>query len=157
LQSNQQQRSVPFSPHPHQNVLSPEVLILPILIGVRWNLGVILISISLITKDLDHFFLGASQPLEIPLLWILSLVLHHFLIGLFGFLVVSFLSSLYILDISPLLDVTLVKIDSQDSKGGTLDEVPNSRKRELIEPISNSKTGHQVRRGLPSHSLNSDP
>jgi hypothetical protein len=24
--------------------------------------------------------------------------------------------------------------DSQDSKGGTLDEMPNTRKRELIEP-----------------------
>ena len=37
----------------------------------------------------------------------------HILIGLFGFLVVSFLNSLYILDISPLLDVGLVKIFPQ--------------------------------------------
>jgi hypothetical protein len=37
-------------------VLSPEVLILAILIGVRWNLRVILICISLITKDFEHFF-----------------------------------------------------------------------------------------------------
>jgi hypothetical protein len=34
----------------------------------------------------------------------------HFLIGLFGFLVINFLSSLYILDISSLLNVGLVKI-----------------------------------------------
>ena len=34
----------------------------------------------------------------------------YFLIGLFGILEVSFLSSLYILDISPLSDVGLVKI-----------------------------------------------
>ena len=34
---------------------------------------------------------------------------------------------------------------SQDSKGGTLDEMPDSRERELIEPISSRKTGHQVR------------
>jgi hypothetical protein len=34
----------------------------------------------------------------------------HFLIGLFVFLVISFLSSLYILDITPLSDVGLVKI-----------------------------------------------
>jgi hypothetical protein len=56
LQSYQQRRSVPLSPHPLQHILSPEVLILVILIGVRCNLRVILICISLITKDLDHFF-----------------------------------------------------------------------------------------------------
>ena len=61
LQSHQQWRSVPLSPHPFQHVLSPEFLILAILIGVRWNLRVFLICISLITKD-------ASQPFDIPLL-----------------------------------------------------------------------------------------
>ena len=45
-----------LSRHPLQHVLSPEVLILAILICVRWNLRVILISISLITKDFEHFF-----------------------------------------------------------------------------------------------------
>ena len=38
--------------------------------------------------------------------------------------------------------------DSQDSKGGTLDEMPYSRERELIEPTSSRKTGHQVRDGV---------
>ena len=37
----------------------------------------------------------------------------HVLIGLFGFLESNFLSSLYILDFSPLSDVGLVKIFSQ--------------------------------------------
>jgi hypothetical protein len=35
--------------------------------------------------------------------------------------------------------------DSQESKGRTLDETPNSRERELTEPTSSRKTGHQVR------------
>jgi hypothetical protein len=35
LQSQQQWRSVPLSPHPHQHLLSPEFLILAILTGVR--------------------------------------------------------------------------------------------------------------------------
>jgi hypothetical protein len=56
LQSYQPWRSVPLSLHPLQHVLSPEVLILAILIGVRWNLRVVLICISLITKDYEHFF-----------------------------------------------------------------------------------------------------
>jgi hypothetical protein len=56
FQSHQQWRSVPLSLHPCQYLLSPEVLILAILIGVRWNLRVILICISLIAKDLEHCF-----------------------------------------------------------------------------------------------------
>jgi hypothetical protein len=56
LQSHQQWRSVPLSPLPHQHVLSPEVLILAILTGVRLIIKVFLICISLITKGFEHFF-----------------------------------------------------------------------------------------------------
>ena len=56
LQSHQQWRSVPFSPHPHQHLLSPEFLILAILTGVRWNLRFVLLCISLMIKDAEHFF-----------------------------------------------------------------------------------------------------
>ena len=56
LQFHQQWRSVPLSPHPHQHLLSPEFLNLVILTGVRWNLGVVLICISLMIKDVEHFF-----------------------------------------------------------------------------------------------------
>ena len=56
LQSHQQWRSVPLSPHPCQHLLSSEFLILAILTGIRWNLRVVLICISLMIKDVEHFF-----------------------------------------------------------------------------------------------------
>jgi len=98
LQSHQQWRSVPLSPHPHQYVLSPEFLILATLTGVRCNLRVILICISLITKDFEHFFRCFSAIRDSSVVNSRFSAIPHFLIRLFGFLVVNFLSSFYILD-----------------------------------------------------------
>jgi len=67
---------------------------------------VVFICISLITKNFEHFFMCF---LVIQDSSVVNSILH-FSIGLFVFLVVSFLSFLYILDISPLLNVALVKI-----------------------------------------------
>ena len=105
FQSHHQWRSVPLSPRPRQHLLSPEFLILAILTGVRWKFRVVLICISLMIKEAEHFLkcfsaiwyssgensLFSSEP--------------HFLMGLFDFLESTFLSSLYILDISPLSDL----------------------------------------------------
>jgi hypothetical protein len=88
LQPHQQWRTVPLSPHPCQHVFSPEVLILVILIGVWWNLKVVLICISLITKDFEHFFrwcFSAIRDSSVVNSWFSSI--PHFLIGLFGFFV----------------------------------------------------------------------
>jgi hypothetical protein len=41
--------------------------------------------------------------------------------------------------------------DSQDSKGGTLDEIPDSRERELIEPTCSRKTGRTSSEGGGCH------
>jgi hypothetical protein len=38
--------------------------------------------------------------------------------------------------------------DSQDSKGGTLDEMLYSGERELVEPTSSRETGYQVKNGV---------
>ena len=55
LQPHQQWRSVPLSPKPRQHLLSSEFWILANLTGVRWNLRVVLICISLMAKDVQHF------------------------------------------------------------------------------------------------------
>jgi hypothetical protein len=105
LQNHQQWRSVPLSPHPHQHLLSPEFLILVILTGVKWNLSVVLISISLMIKDVEHFFRCFSAIRYSSGENSLFSSAPHFLMGLFDFLKSTFLSSLYILDISPLSDL----------------------------------------------------
>jgi hypothetical protein len=80
LQSHQQLRSVPLSPHPRQHLLSPEFFVLAILTGVRWNLRVVLICISLMIKDAEYFS-SASQPFGIPQVRILCLALSPFFNG----------------------------------------------------------------------------
>jgi hypothetical protein len=99
LQSHQQWRSV-LSPHPRQHLLSPEFLILAILTGVRWNLRIALICISLMIKDVEHFFRCFSAIQYSSVENSLFSSVPHLIIGLFDFLA-STLSSLYILDISP--------------------------------------------------------
>jgi hypothetical protein len=81
LQFHQQWRSVALSPHTRQHLLSHEILILVILTGVRWNLRVLLICISMMIKDAEHFFSGVSQPFSIPQLRILCLVLSPIFYG----------------------------------------------------------------------------
>jgi hypothetical protein len=75
-----------------------------ILTGVRWNLSVVLICISFIARDGEHFFMCFLA------IWISSFEKFlfssraHFFIGSLVLGEFSFLSSLYILVISPLSD-----------------------------------------------------
>jgi hypothetical protein len=117
LHSHRQWRSVPLSPHSLQHLLSAELLSLAIMTGMRYNLRVLLMHISLMTKDVEHFFRCFSAIQYSSVENSLFSSVAHNLISLFDFLESSNLSSFYILDISALSDLGLVKIFFQSLDG----------------------------------------
>jgi hypothetical protein len=50
-------QGVLFSTHPCQQMLLVVFLMMAILTGVRWNLSVVLICISFMDRDGEHFFM----------------------------------------------------------------------------------------------------
>ena len=106
--SHQPCSGVPLSLPPLQCLLFVGFLMMAIVIAVR---SLLFLCISLIINNVEHLFI-CLLAICVSSLQKCLFRSAHFLTGLFGFLILSFMSCVYILEINPLLVVLFAIIFS---------------------------------------------
>ena len=135
-----------LSPHPRLHLFLPELLMLITVTGVRWYLFVVLICISPMMSDGEHFFMFNIWMSSLEKCRFVSFA--HFFTGLFVFWVLSLISSFFLTFIYFLRERDRVRAREEQREEDTESKAGSRLRAELSAQSltwgSNSQPDHDL-------------